>query len=59
MSIFNTIIEAYPELAENELKAFEKVVVLQDDADGKGVYLAQWNYEQPIPKGLKLGKPKA
>jgi len=59
MSIFNTIIEAYPELAENELKAFEKVVVLQDDADGKGVYLAQWNYNKPKPKGLTLGKPTA
>jgi hypothetical protein len=59
MSIFNKIIEAYPELAENELKAFEKVVILQDDADGKGVYLAHWNYEKPLPEGLSLGKPTA
>ena len=59
MSIFDKIIEAYPELAENQLKAFEQVIVLQDDADGNGVFIAQWNYEQPIPKGLKLGKPKA
>jgi hypothetical protein len=59
MSIFNKIIEAYTELAENELKAFEKIVVLQDDADGNGVYLAQWNYDKPIPDGLTLGKPQA
>ena len=59
MSIFNKIIEAYPELIENELKAFEKVVVLQDDADGNGVYLAQWNYDKAIPDGVTLGKPKA
>jgi hypothetical protein len=59
MSIFDKIIEAYPELAENELRAFEKVVVLQDDADGNGVYLAQWTYDKPIPDGLTLGKPQA
>ena len=59
MSIFDKIIEVYPELAENQLKAFEQIIVLQDDADGNGVFIAQWNYEQPIPKGLKLGKPQA
>jgi hypothetical protein len=30
--------------------------VLQDDADGKGAYIAAWNYSKPIPDGLKLGK---
>ena len=59
MSIFDKIIESYPELAENQLKAFEQIIVLQDDTDGNGVYLAQWNYEKPIPDGLTLGKPTA
>lgn len=56
MSLLEQIIEAFPELADN-MKAFaDGVIVLQDDSDGQGAYIAEWNYEKPLPKGFKLGK---
>jgi len=59
MELWEKIIEAYPELADNNLAAFTKQIVLQDDSDGLGAYIAKWNYSKPIPTGLKLGKPKS
>lgn len=53
MTIVEKIKKAYPEL---EGKDFETKVLVQDDSDGQGAYIAQWNYLKPIPDGLKLGK---
>jgi len=53
MELYETIIAEYPELAEVN---FEKLIVLQDDSDGQGAYIAKWQYSKPIPDGLKLGK---
>ena len=53
MELYKTIIAEYPELAEVN---FEKLIVLQDDSDGVGGYIREWNYSKPIPAGLKLGK---
>ena len=57
MSIYETIIEAYPELSDYKL--FDKNIVLQDDSDGVGDYIAIWKYKKPIPDDLTLGKPSA
>jgi hypothetical protein len=62
MELINKIIEVYPELAENDFSAFSPdkgLIILQDDSDGVGAYIAKWKYSQPIPEGLTLGKPKA
>ncbi len=53
MTIVEIIQAAYPEL---QGKDFETKLLVQDDSDGEGAYLAQWNYSKPIPDGLKLGK---
>jgi hypothetical protein len=53
MELWQTIREAYPELTDAD---FIKNIILQDDADGQGAYIAAWNYSEPIPEGLKLGK---
>lgn len=55
MTLYETIIAAYPELDESPLFA-NGTISLRDDADGQGAYIANWNYEKPIPEGLKLGK---
>jgi hypothetical protein len=55
MDLFKTITTVYPELTENDFGNFGSIV-LQDDADGEGAYLASWTYSKPIPEGLKLGK---
>ena len=52
--MYEIIIEAYPELTDADF-VIGGSIVLQDDGDGI-VYLAEWNYSKPIPKGLKLGK---
>lgn len=53
MNLFEIITEAYPELTAAD---FRRTIVLQDDADGQGAYIAKWEYSKPIPDGLKLGK---
>ena len=56
MSLYQQIIDAYPEL---NLAAFDPangVISLRDDADGEGAYIEKWEYIKPIPIGLKLGK---
>jgi hypothetical protein len=53
MSLFNIIKEIYPEIEDWEFA--EGSIRLQDDGDGI-VYIAKWEYDKPIPEGLKLGK---
>jgi hypothetical protein len=55
MTIYETIIAAYPELQGSDDFA-NGTIMLQDDSDGKGVFIAKWDYSKPIPEGLKLGK---
>jgi hypothetical protein len=57
MKLWEQIIKAYPEIADNNFAAFTNEIILQDDGDG--AYIAKWDYSEPIPKGLKLGKPSA
>ena len=55
MELWEQIIAAYPEIKPTD-NFIELGIYLQDDADGLGAYIAKWEYEQPIPDGLKLGK---
>ncbi len=54
MTIYEQILETYPELSD--LVLFDKNIILQNDSDGLGDYIAKWDYSKPIPTGLKLGK---
>lgn len=58
MDIYEKIIETYPELSDKDFSPIG-TINLQDDCDGTGVYIAKWEYSEPLPKGLKLGKPSA
>lgn len=58
MSLYDQIIEVYPELATSDFFC-DGTIELQDDSDGVGAYIREWNYSQPIPEGLTLGKPSA
>lgn len=55
MNLYDEIINAYPELNANDFDVFTGSIILIDDGDGVQ-YIAKWDYEQPIPDGLKLGK---
>lgn len=56
LNLFEKIIEAYPELAENTEPFFNGTIQLQNDSDGAGDYVLSWNYEKPLPNGMKVGK---
>jgi hypothetical protein len=53
--MYDLIIEAYPELAEDK-DVFIKQIHLRDDSDGLGAYIEKWEYSKPLPKGFKVGK---
>ncbi len=56
MELWEKIVEAYPEI--NSTDDFRKLgICLIDDGDDVGAYIAKWEYSQPIPEGLSLGKP--
>jgi hypothetical protein len=55
MTLYDQIIAAYPEL-EGTDNFNNGTIILQNDSDAAGDYIAAWNYSQPIPDGLKLGK---
>ena len=57
MKLNEQIIEAYPELSDKDFN--RESIVLRNDSDGLGDYIAKWEYSKPIPSGLKLGKPTA
>ena len=58
MTLYETICEIYPELLDSKLFA-NGTIILQDDSDGIGAYIREWNYSKSIPEGLTLGKPSA
>jgi len=56
-TLFEIITETYPELLDNKDLFMNGTITLQDDSDGVGAYIREWNYSKPIPDVLKLGKP--
>jgi hypothetical protein len=55
MSLYDDLIAALPELEESTV--FNNgTIILQNDADDAGDYIAKWDYLKPIPSGFKLGK---
>jgi hypothetical protein len=56
MSLFDEIIAVYPELTNADFEP-KGVIELRNDSDGYGDYILRWDYSEPIPDGLTLGKP--
>jgi hypothetical protein len=56
MSLWNQIVEVYPELKDEHFHPATGCITLRNDSDGFGDYIAKWEYSKPIPDGLKLGK---
>jgi hypothetical protein len=55
MSLYEQIIAVYPELEGSDLFR-TGTIILQDDSDGEGAYIREWNYSEPLPEGLTVGK---
>ena len=58
MSLFNEIIAVYPNLTVKDFDP-KGVIQLRNDSDGAGDYISKWEYSEPIPDGMQLGKPNA
>lgn len=56
MSLFDDLLKALPELSADDFHPISGVIKLQDDSDGQGPYIAEWNHNLAIPEGFKLGK---
>jgi hypothetical protein len=54
MSLYETIIAEYPELADMPDEFIYGSIRLQNDGDVD--YIAKWEYSKPLPDGLKIGK---
>ena len=52
MTLFELIIEAFPELADSKEIGFGSIE-LRNDSDGTGDYIAKWEYSKPLPQSLK------
>ena len=54
MTLYEKIINIYPELTINDF-SLNGTITLQNDSDGKGDYIAQWNHptlSKPIDEEL-------
>ena len=56
MTLWEELIEIYPELTDADFDPRRGTIKLRNDGDGLGEYIAKWEYSKPIPAGLKLGK---
>ena len=56
MTLYEKIIAVYPDLTDADFND-TGIIELRNDSDGAGDFIAKWDYEQPIPEGLSLGKP--
>lgn len=51
MDLYKIIKTAYPELSDNSFTNGD--IILQDDNDGKGAYIKEWNIKLSIPEDLQ------
>lgn len=50
--LYDKIKLIYPQLTDND---FLTVIILQNDSDGKGDYIAKWEHTLPRPTDEQLG----
>jgi hypothetical protein len=55
MELIDKIITLYPELKTEDFHPVRGTILLQDDSDGKGAYIKEWNHptlEKPTDEEL-------
>jgi hypothetical protein len=52
MNLYEKIIALYPELTQED---FMTTIRLQNDSDGNGDYIKEWNHKLPKPTDEQLG----
>ena len=56
MTLWEQIMAVYPELTDADFNPKSGLILLQDDSDGQGAFIAKWEYSKPLPNGMKVGK---
>ena len=56
MALYDDLIAALPELKDADFAPITGTIVLQNDGDKTGDYIAKWEYSKPLPDGMKVGK---
>ena len=44
MTLYEKIIALYPSLTDADFHPFRGTIILQNDSDGKGDYIAKWDH---------------
>lgn len=44
MTLYEKIIKLYPNLADNDFHPIKGTIIVQNDSDGRGDYIAKWNH---------------
>ena len=57
MNLMEDLIKSLPDLTNIDFCPTRGSIHLRDDSDGVGPYIEKWEYTEPIPDGLSLGKP--
>jgi hypothetical protein len=56
MNLYEKITAIYPELTQNDFVPVTGIIRLQNDSDGKGDYIKEWNHptlKKPTDKQLE------
>ena len=53
MGIKEDLMAALSSLSDADFSPLLNIIVLQDDSDGKGPYIKQWNHPEPLPEQFK------
>jgi hypothetical protein len=54
MTLYDKIINIYPQLTSNDFAPNTGTIVLQNDSDGRGDYIKEWNNPLPCPTEEQL-----
>ena len=44
MGLYEKIMTIYPDLTEDQFNGFDPVILLRNDSDGRGDYIAKWEH---------------
>jgi len=55
MTLYDKIKTIYAELIDADFNPLTGTIILQNDSDGKGDYIAKWEHTLPRPTDEQLG----
>ena len=59
MTLYEKLIKLYPSLTEADFSPFGGTIMLQNDSDGRGDYIREWNHPTlPKPTDKQIAEIK-